>query len=86
MNQIITNLLELEYYYTSELNQLDLMREIEASYPKVNISKKCIESENQAEIKVKALPCFVFKSKGEVIELYGEQLEVELRTLIEELL
>ena len=81
----MTNQIELTYYFTKELNQLDLVNELESEHQNLKVKRECVESEKQIEPTLKAVPCFVFKTNSEVVKLFGEQTKIELSTLIKEI-
>lgn len=78
--------INLTYYYTDELKQLELVDSLLSEFQQLTIQKICIESEKQIDSDIKVLPCFVFNTNTEVVKLFGEQTKIELSTLIKELL
>lgn len=88
--------LKISYYYSDEIGQPDLYRELNEKYAEIEVFIQKVtsqESEKFLDQGIKAIPFtqVSLKNNGdssstyhEVLKLYGDQSQIELETLIKE--
>lgn len=83
------NQMEVHYFYSEDIGQPEVYQKLQSEYPQVNFTIQLIQKTDLTEIEkhsLLALPClrFIGESNTQVLQLYGDQSELEIRTIIKE--